>query len=105
MYKLLIELPLLFCVMLPVIETRSRCVKVVGRIHCSTDWDRHFDVSIWLMDKDREFLDPTVLCGSNVFSALPWESDDKMGHTRSNEDGNFIIQGCAEDFGYVVSPS
>lgn len=37
-------------------NARNKCVKVVGRIHCATDWDRHYDVKIWLMDKDRKFL-------------------------------------------------
>lgn len=33
---------------------RHQCVKVVGRLRCPTDWDRHYKVVVKLMDKDRK---------------------------------------------------
>ncbi|KAI6190802.1 Transthyretin-like family-containing protein [Aphelenchoides bicaudatus] len=70
------------------ISANARCTKVVGRVHCQTDWDRHFNVNIWLMDRDP----------------LPWETDDYMAQATSDEDGNFKIEGCAEDLGSWNSP-
>ncbi|KAI6172641.1 Transthyretin-like family-containing protein [Aphelenchoides besseyi] len=67
---------------------RTKCVRVVGRLHCPTDWDRHYDVSIKLMDRDY----------------WPWERDDQMAQTRTDEDGNYRIEGCAGDFGSWNDP-
>jgi hypothetical protein len=65
------------------------------------------------MDKDREFCGKkSSICRITSFFtqltcnflALPWESDDSMGHTISDEDGNFVIEGCADDLGSWNDP-
>ncbi|CAD5235545.1 unnamed protein product [Bursaphelenchus xylophilus] len=69
-------------------ESRKRCVKAIGRVRCPTDWDRHYRVTVKLMDKDP----------------LPWEADDEMGTTQTDEDGNYVVQGCGEDLGAWNDP-
>ncbi|CAD5228899.1 unnamed protein product [Bursaphelenchus okinawaensis] len=69
-------------------EARSRCVKAVGKLRCPTDWDRHYRVTVKLMDKDP----------------LPWEADDEMGSAQTDEDGNYIVQGCGDDLGAWNDP-
>ncbi|CAJ0943723.1 unnamed protein product, partial [Mesorhabditis belari] len=68
---------------LPRIEAVTKCVRAHGQVHCATDVFRHEKVKISLYDHD----------------SLPWESDDLMGRTYSDDEGRFMVEGCGDDFG------
>ncbi|TKR58320.1 hypothetical protein L596_029778 [Steinernema carpocapsae] len=60
----------------------TRCYKVTGSVTCSLG-NLTRTVEIQLLDEDGLF----------------WESDDQMGRTWANKNGQFKVEGCGNDFG------
>uniref|UniRef100_A0A914DTW6 Uncharacterized protein n=1 Tax=Acrobeloides nanus TaxID=290746 RepID=A0A914DTW6_9BILA len=67
-----------------VVDGRTQCYKASGQVFCPTDHYKHYGVKVRLMDKDP----------------LPWEADDEMGTAYTDEDGNYTVTGCGDDFGF-----
>uniref|UniRef100_A0A915DZX0 Uncharacterized protein n=1 Tax=Ditylenchus dipsaci TaxID=166011 RepID=A0A915DZX0_9BILA len=78
----------LFAIFSSQVQARSQCVRAKGRLLCPTDPDRQANILVKLLDKDP----------------LPWESDDRMGSTFTDEFGNYTVEGCADDFGQWNDP-
>ncbi|GMT04532.1 hypothetical protein PENTCL1PPCAC_26706 [Pristionchus entomophagus] len=66
----------------------SECVRVRGQVDCPTDLHRIEFVRVLLFDRD----------------VLPWEMDDLMGETKTEEDGSFVVEGCGDDLGWWNQP-
>ncbi|EFO95879.1 CRE-TTR-52 protein [Caenorhabditis remanei] len=67
---------------------KTSCVMATGVLKCPTDPHAVKKVHIDLWDED----------------SLPLESDDLMGRTWSDANGNFQVTGCASDFGPINTP-
>ncbi|VDP18550.1 unnamed protein product [Soboliphyme baturini] len=76
-----------FAVTLRLTYAKVKCVSAEGMIICPKDPDKVADVEVYLMDADG-FLN----------------SDDTMGWTISNENGDFRVDGCGDDFWSVPDP-
>ncbi|CAB3402252.1 unnamed protein product [Caenorhabditis bovis] len=64
------------------------CIMATGRLKCPNEPQNVKSVQIDLYDED----------------ALPLESDDLMGRTWSDQNGNFRVTGCGSDFGPINTP-
>ncbi|KAI6189397.1 hypothetical protein M3Y97_00003600 [Aphelenchoides bicaudatus] len=68
------------------VESSTRCVTATGIVRCSKHPDRHYDVSVYLMDKD------------GITPMLQWlDPDDRMNLVHTNREGIFHLSGCAND--------
>ncbi|CCO25654.1 Transthyretin-like protein 52 [Caenorhabditis elegans] len=68
--------------------SKTSCLMATGVLKCPTDPEAVKKVHIDLWDED----------------SLPLESDDLMGRTWSDRNGNFQVTGCASDFGPINTP-
>uniref|UniRef100_A0A0K0CXZ6 Transthyretin-like family protein n=1 Tax=Angiostrongylus cantonensis TaxID=6313 RepID=A0A0K0CXZ6_ANGCA len=66
----------------------TECLLVIGRLRCPTNPLKASGVRIDLVDED----------------SLPWEIDDIMGRTWSDQNGSFTVSGCGADFGPLNTP-
>lgn len=78
------------------IDAKTKCVRAIGRVICPTDKHAVANVEVRLLDEDcKIFL--KLLKYNFFFLALPWETDDLMGHNYTDETGNYIVEGCGDD--------
>uniref|UniRef100_A0AC34EZR6 Uncharacterized protein n=1 Tax=Panagrolaimus sp. ES5 TaxID=591445 RepID=A0AC34EZR6_9BILA len=75
------RLTISFCCIFISVNAATRCVRAEGRVTCPTDNDMASNVEVRLLDRD----------------SLPWETDDLMGSTLTDANGNYIVEGCGDD--------
>uniref|UniRef100_A0A915JD47 Uncharacterized protein n=1 Tax=Romanomermis culicivorax TaxID=13658 RepID=A0A915JD47_ROMCU len=76
-----------FLAFLALCRAGNKCAVAVGHLNCTSDpiWTKDVDVTLW-DDDGIEIL------------------DDRMGVTKSDQNGNFKVEGCGYDFGSDPDP-
>uniref|UniRef100_A0A0M3IET0 Transthyretin-like family protein n=1 Tax=Ascaris lumbricoides TaxID=6252 RepID=A0A0M3IET0_ASCLU len=76
------------CVLIAVVNCRTRCARIRGSVYCPMNKKLSGNVEVMLYDRDD----------------LPWETDDLMGRNVTDSQGHFIVEGCGYDFGAWNDP-